>query len=221
MDMYEKIKYLRHMHGMSQEELAEKVGYTHRSSIGKVESGEVDLPQSKIQAFADALGTTPQELMGFTDALSPLSMDKFIFDDYFPLHYSSNLSAGTFDELLDAEPDAVVYVPIKFQGRKKHLLAFKVNGNSMNNVIEDGSIVVVDNTSEEGIHFQDGTIVVAYCQGLVTVKRIIDQGDRIILSPDSTNKTHMPITIMKDTEQLTVIGKVIWHMNPDDIEKYY
>lgn len=64
-NMYDKIKRLRLEKGLSQDELAEKVGYTHRSSIGKVESGLVDLPQSKIQAFAEALGTTTSYLMGW------------------------------------------------------------------------------------------------------------------------------------------------------------
>ena len=49
---------------MSQQELAEKAGYTDRSSIAKVEAGKVDLTQSKVKAFANALNTTPGELMG-------------------------------------------------------------------------------------------------------------------------------------------------------------
>lgn len=220
MTMYERIKELRQKLKMSQEELASKVGYTDRSSIAKVESGQVDLTQSKIKAFADALGTTPVELMDH-DNVTEIDINKIIFDDYFPLHYCSNLSAGSFDELIEAEPDSVVYVPIKFQGRKKRLLAFKVNGTSMNNVIEDGSIVVVENNADDGIKFKDGTIVVAYYQGMVTVKRLIDQGDRIILSPDSTNKSHLPITILKEDNQVSIVGRVIWHMNPDDIEKSY
>lgn len=64
MEMHENIKYLREKLGLSQIELALKVGYKDRSSIAKVESGGVDLPQSKIAAFASALGVTPAELIG-------------------------------------------------------------------------------------------------------------------------------------------------------------
>jgi repressor LexA len=150
-------------------------------------------------------------------------MDSFKFDDYFPLHYCTNLSAGSFDEILDAEPDAVVYVPIKFQGRRKKLLAFQVNGTSMNNVIEDGSIVVVENTSNDGVNYKDGTIIVAYCDGMVTVKRLYRQPDgNVMLAPDSSDKTHLHIMINTTEQQLVIIGKVLWHMNPDDIaEKKY
>lgn len=51
--------------GMSQDELAQKVGYKDRSSIAKIESGERDIRQAKVIAFAEALHTTPQWLMGY------------------------------------------------------------------------------------------------------------------------------------------------------------
>lgn len=64
MELHENIKYLREKLGMSQIDLALKVGYKDRSSVAKVESGNVDLPQSKIALFASALGVTPAELIG-------------------------------------------------------------------------------------------------------------------------------------------------------------
>lgn len=64
MELHENIKYLREKLGMSQIDLAVKVGYKDRSSVAKVESGNVDLPQSKIALFASALGVTPAELIG-------------------------------------------------------------------------------------------------------------------------------------------------------------
>lgn len=65
--LYENIKRLRKQMGMSQDELAQKTGYTDRSSISKIEAGEVDLQQSKIALFAKALRTTSAELVGWTD----------------------------------------------------------------------------------------------------------------------------------------------------------
>lgn len=62
--LYKNIKERRMELGMSQQELAEKSGYTDRSSIAKIETGKVDLTQSKIKAIADALNTTSAALMG-------------------------------------------------------------------------------------------------------------------------------------------------------------
>lgn len=65
--LYQNIKNLREKLGMSQGELAKLVGYTSQTSIAKIESGNVDLSQSKIMAFARALKTTPTALMGLED----------------------------------------------------------------------------------------------------------------------------------------------------------
>ena len=53
--------------GMTQEELAGRVGYKTKSAINKIELGIRDLPQKKIAAFADALGVTPGYLMGWEE----------------------------------------------------------------------------------------------------------------------------------------------------------
>ena len=65
--LYENIKACRKAAKMTQEELARKTGYTDRSSIARIEKGEIDLPQSKIRQFAEALGTTPSCLMGWDE----------------------------------------------------------------------------------------------------------------------------------------------------------
>lgn len=83
MNIFERIKRLRIEKGLSQEELAKKVGYTHRSSIGKVETGLVDLSQSKIEAFANALGVTESYLLGFDDNSVPDTTIQRINMDYF------------------------------------------------------------------------------------------------------------------------------------------
>jgi transcriptional regulator with XRE-family HTH domain len=53
--------------GLTQEELAARVGYKTKSAINKIELGRRDLPQKKIAAFADALGVTPGHLMGWDE----------------------------------------------------------------------------------------------------------------------------------------------------------
>lgn len=63
-DIYIKIRALRKQKKMSQEELANQIGYTDRSSISKIESGIVDLPYSQIVKIALALDVTPAELIG-------------------------------------------------------------------------------------------------------------------------------------------------------------
>lgn len=67
--LYTNIRERRKELKMTQTQLAELVGYTDKTMISKIESGSVDLGQTKIMAIAKALRTTPKELMGWTDPL--------------------------------------------------------------------------------------------------------------------------------------------------------
>ena len=49
--------------GLSQQELADALGYKTRSTIAKIESGENDVSQSKLRKFAAVLHTTPEALI--------------------------------------------------------------------------------------------------------------------------------------------------------------
>ena len=53
--------------GMTQEELAKRLGYKSKSTINKIEMGINDVPQSKIIKFAEVLNTTPAYLMGWRE----------------------------------------------------------------------------------------------------------------------------------------------------------
>ena len=65
--IYERIRRLRQENNMSQDELANKTGYTSRSTINKIEAGKIDISRAKIKVFADALGVTPAYLMGWEE----------------------------------------------------------------------------------------------------------------------------------------------------------
>jgi transcriptional regulator with XRE-family HTH domain len=53
---------------MSQQELAEKVGYKDKSAISKVERGDRDINQSMIMKYAAALGVSPTYILYGNDA---------------------------------------------------------------------------------------------------------------------------------------------------------
>lgn len=213
----DKIKKRRKELGLSLEDVAKALN-VNRSTVLRYESKSIEkMPIDVIPPLAKILKCSPEYLMGWEDdKLKPINI---IYDDYFPLHYCTNLSAGSPTELLEAEPDAVVYVPIKFQNRKKRLHAFQVNGTSMNNVIQDGSIVVAEEVPDTVL--KEGTIVVAWLDGEATVKRIYPGDHQVTLMPDSLDKAHHPIIINTDEKQIYILGKVIWHMNPDNMSEYY
>ena len=70
------IKKRRYELHMSQQELADALGYKTRSTIAKIESGENDINQKKLRKFADVLDTTIEALItGNSDSGFPSSQD--------------------------------------------------------------------------------------------------------------------------------------------------
>jgi transcriptional regulator with XRE-family HTH domain len=67
----ENILLMRKQLGLTQEELAKRMGYKSKSTINKIELGINDIPQSKIVQFAEVLGTTPAHLMGWDEEKIP------------------------------------------------------------------------------------------------------------------------------------------------------
>ena len=64
MTIAERIRKRRIELDLSQEELANILGYKSRSSINKLEQGKADIPQSKIIPFSKALRCSPSYLLG-------------------------------------------------------------------------------------------------------------------------------------------------------------
>ena len=64
-DIGTRIKERRIELGMSQDELAEKMGYKNRSTIAKIEKGVNDVVQGNIVKFSEVLNTSVAYLMGW------------------------------------------------------------------------------------------------------------------------------------------------------------
>ena len=63
----ERIKQRREELGLTQTELAERMGYKSRAAICTVEKDKEDLTTTRIRKFAKALQTTPAYLMGWEE----------------------------------------------------------------------------------------------------------------------------------------------------------
>lgn len=68
MGIGDRIKERRIQIDMTQDELAERLHYSSKSSISRIELNKQNLTQDKIVEIADVLRTTPSYLMGWTDS---------------------------------------------------------------------------------------------------------------------------------------------------------
>lgn len=81
--MGNRIKKLRIQHKMTQDELAQQLGYSSRSSINKIEIGRSELPQSKITLAANILQTTPAYILGWQESIKPIDHE---FEKFLSIH---------------------------------------------------------------------------------------------------------------------------------------
>lgn len=71
----ENVRNRRKQLGLTQDQVADLTGYTSRSSVAKIEKGQVDLTQTKIIALAKALQCEPGDLL---DGVEIIEQDPFI-----------------------------------------------------------------------------------------------------------------------------------------------
>lgn len=76
----ERIKRTRQLNGLTQEELAKKVGYkSGKQAISQIERGLADIPLAKLKLIAEALGVTTSYLAGYeTEEQSALQEEYMI-----------------------------------------------------------------------------------------------------------------------------------------------
>lgn len=100
--------------GMTQDELAKKVGYKDRSSISYIEDGKKNLKQSTIVKLAEALKTTPSYLMDGYD-METIYQQIQIMDEFDRMVLINRLNKDfnhkrSMLEILTQEHDAYVTV---------------------------------------------------------------------------------------------------------------
>lgn len=80
MKVYDRIRQRRIELNMSQEELAQKMGYKTRSAINKIETGRRNINQSQLENFAEALQTTVAYLQGYisNSTIQTIDLNKII-----------------------------------------------------------------------------------------------------------------------------------------------
>lgn len=124
-EIAQKIKERREYLNLSQEDLANKLGYKSRSSINKIEMGLSDIPFSKIKDFAKALETTPAHLMGWTEDEERINLlnkrEKLQYDELMKQNAmffnDENISEEDKAKLLDAMQEA--FFTVKLLNKRK------------------------------------------------------------------------------------------------------
>lgn len=211
MRLSDNIRRFRRLRDLSQEDIAKKLGYKSFTTIQKWETGMAEPPVGKLYELADILRVNIMELLGeesdnnITDM--PISTYKFV---------PASVSAGALTNIDSINYMPSVIIPDFMMGRyagNRNIILMHVNGESMNNVIQNGAIIaVLRNIELPDIH--DGDIVVIKNGGDYTVKRFYNdkQHQEFVFKPDSSDMAFRDIIFSyENTDELYLIGKVVMY----------
>ncbi len=207
MTIGDRVKELRLKKGLTQEALAEKLGYKSKSSVAHIENGR-DIPRSMIVQLSEILDTTPAYLMGWEDSEGSL------FNKYDNIHPIQLKKIPLLGEIACGEP-------IWADENKEHYVmadmdidadfCLTAKGDSMVNArINNGDIVFI----KQMPLVQNGEIAAVIIDNEATLKRVYYYPDKnkLVLNPE--NPAYEPlIYINEELDSVRILGKAVYFMS--------
>lgn len=198
MTIGERIKYYRLAAGLTQQELADKIG-VKLAAVSKYELGTVDnLPISRVERIADALGVTGGQIMGWEE--------NDMIDSEILVPVVAEIAAG-FDKqpIRDYEMDRFPVPSVYAKGRRTdELFIIKVRGDSMYPMYQEGDHILAVRTPT----VEDGEVAILQYEDNATIKRVervkdgVKDGLRLIpINPMYKSET------VTDGDEVRVVGK--------------
>ena len=179
MSFSELLKQCRKKQGVSQAELASKLGVTQQA-VGKWESGKSSPDPSTVARIAELLNTTADYLLGLYRPVSNVSApEERFFGSYSEslIPVIGTVKAG-YGALAFEEDYGQEYARVKDPSNYFYLV---VRGDSMEPRIQDGDLALVhkQDTLENG----DLGVLIYGDEGEGTLKRYIQRGNCVVLQP--------------------------------------
>lgn len=198
----DKIRFYRKLRGISQEALADKLGYKSFTTIQKWEDGTSSPPIGTVKKVADILGVTIEELTSDDNhSVDPdlTGITNISFPASRPIPILGDICAGEG-----------TWCEENFEGHffidssVKADFCVRVRGDSMVEAgIQDGDLAFIRKTYD----YKDGNIyavrINSDCEAVL--KKVFWQDDTIILNP--CNAEYKPI--VTDSEGVSVVGECI------------
>nr|DAF71545.1 MAG TPA: hypothetical protein [Caudoviricetes sp.] len=208
MDFSTRVKALREGAGLTQAELADKVGLTNRA-VGAWESGRSRPRLDKLSKLADILGTTPYYLL---NGDGPERVESRAASAVVPMRTLGVTRMGDGDE---QEADSVVEVPEGVAERHPGLFVVHGIGSCMDRRFPEDAALGVDPSMRpktgDAVLARDeahGSFVHVYMAG---------SGGTVMLSADSWSESYEDLVVGPDDPPVEVLGTVVWWQAYEDV----
>lgn len=199
------IKSLRLSRGMTQQQLADVVGAKTYTTITKWEKGD-NVPQGKdLIALSQHFKVSVDSILGINGESLILPSNQYTY-------YPTAISAGLPLDVEGITNADKITLPDNIMGKyagHKDIIILRINGDSMDKVMPDNSLIAVKDTPPDSL--KDGDIVVFSCDNDYSVKHYYRQGDTLIFKPNSNNAAHFDQTYNIDSN-IKIHGKVVMYI---------
>lgn len=201
MEIGEKIKFLRENLGISQTDLAKKIGIS-KQTLYKYEKGIItNIPSNNIEAIAKACDVTPAHIMGWTQNTPNIS------EDYVSFPVIGEIAAG-FDSIgIEDWAGDTIDVPLSYlKGHKYNdFFVLSVKGDSMYPLYHNGDKVLILKCSTLSYSGQVGAVL--YDDEYTTLKKVEYKTGEDWLTLVPINPNYQPTKIENEAlEHCRIIG---------------
>ena len=193
-----RVRLRREELGLSQEQLAQRMGYRSKSSITKLEKGVNDIPQAKLEELAAALETTPAYLLGLDVLCPPPGFEPLPAMAMVPL--VGSIACGT---PITAEQNIERYIGVPAAWHAD--FALTCHGDSMAPTICDGDIVCIRSQPE----VEQGQIAAVRIGEEATLKHFHRQGDTVMLLADNAAVCPPMIYAGPQLDEIQIEGRAV------------
>lgn len=214
--MKTNLKAVRKAAGYTQEK-ASKLSSIPLGTLRRWEQGVNEPDMESIINLAELYGVTTDTILGTKYAEPIGGVDRIIPTTYgfvdVPLYGS--IAAGTPIEMI--EVDDTHPVPAAVMDEHPDAFLLTVKGQSMNRILPDGCYALIDPC--EDVERDNQPYAVCVNGYDATIKRVRKLDNGFELAPDSTDPTFKPKVYdygEDGTEEITVIGRVVYHVLPFD-----
>lgn len=195
--MYDRIREARISRDLTQGDLAKSLGYKSRTSIAKIEAGMVDLPQSKIKAFADVLGVSVGYLMGDVESSTPAA--NMFKPNLRTIPIIGTIACGTpilAEENIQGEAHVAQHISADF--------ALWCKGDSMSPRFENGDLVFI----RQQPSVDNGQIAAVLIDDEATLKHVYVSRGTLTLVADNPAYEPLVYTDPAVLQTIRIIGLV-------------
>ena len=211
-----KLKIFREKNGWSLEEMGKRV-CLFPQVLQNYENGNWPIAADLLNDFAETLSIPPYEFLREGDNLPVQIPELKIFqpnnitqgptikgDDYISIPLTNSSIAAGQPIIQENNIEDYVLLHIRAAGKRKNLVASRVDGDSMEPMLHSGDIVVIDRDDKKLIK---NRIFAIYYEDGLTAKYVECQKDLLILRPINPTSQVQIINLAENPDP--IVGRVI------------